>query len=275
MKKKFLLGLSLCCCIVLNAQEYDKQYLNIDFGGGSHRFLYDAGNTIEKEDFVGYTFQFGYSYYFTPSWGIQTGLGLKTFKGAATINLQTAENAIDQLDRLYEFRTTLNDWKEVENVSFLTIPMELKYRIPVSPYLDVIAGLGGELDFTVNKQYSSAGSGSIVTSGYYSEWNTELTDLPEYGFSTYTDIPDGDMSLSVLTLDGIADLGALIKLNENSKLYLGSYLSVGLNNIRKTGSASVYESNGTYNGIFASSDISTIRPFAFGVKLGIYFNVGK
>jgi len=52
-------------------------------------------------------------------------------------------------------------------------------------------------------------------------------------------------------------------------LYVGAYVDYGLNNILKSTDK---HWTGVYNGMWASSEISSVKPIAFGVKLGLYFN---
>ena len=78
MKKQLILGLSLFIYTTLNAQEAG-HYLYLNGGGGFHNLSYPLLNGTEKGSF-GYTLNAGYGYFFNKHWGLQTGIGLASFK---------------------------------------------------------------------------------------------------------------------------------------------------------------------------------------------------
>jgi len=275
MKKKIIIGLSLFSCIIMNAQEH-VSYLNFGVGGGLHSFLYDHVDGMKQDNKAGYTINVGYSFFFNPAWGIQSGVGLKTFSGTTTLNQLSVTPAVDAMNRNYEFRAKFENFQENQNAIFLNIPIALQFCHQTVKNVEVIGSLGAEVAFPIYKRYSSAGKGDIVTTGYYSQWNTELSELPEYGFTTITDAQNGELPFNNedVFCSGIADIGELIRLTDNAKLYIGGYLNVGLNNILKSGSKSIYQPDGVYNGVFSSSEISRMIPVAGGIKIGVYFRMG-
>lgn len=68
----------------------------------------------------------------------------------------------------------------------------------------------------------------------------------------------------------VADVGGLIKLSERKDLCLGGYFNYRINNVLTPGSKSISEQDGTYNGVFVSSQVKAVLPLAFGVKVGLY-----
>lgn len=274
MKKTLYAGLALLASLSLQAQS-PEHYLNIDLGGGIHRLLSDPSPAIRLDHRPGYSFQVGYTYFVFPSWGLQTGIGLRRFATGTTINLQSAELAIDQLDRMYVYNTRFVDWEERQQAVFLTVPLAVKFRTPVGAWWDFTAGLGASLDVTAYNRYQPTGFGYFETTGYYSEWNLELRDLPEYGFTTHTNVPKGELPVSKVSCSAIANLGFLCVLTDRLSLYLGGYATVGLTNLRTDASSLIYRADGSYHGVFSARDAATIRPFSVGLNIGLYINLSN
>lgn len=73
----------------------------------------------------------------------------------------------------------------------------------------------------------------------------------------------------------IADLGGLYKLSSGLDLYVGGYINYSLNNISKDENKLIFQPNGSYNGLLASSLASNVIPISFGVKVGLNFFLGQ
>ena len=134
----------------------------------------------------------------------------------------------------------------------------------------MLASAGTKVSIPVSPSYKVQ-SGSLTTTGYYSEWNVELHDLPQHGFATINDRYTGDISLKT-SVSAFAEIGVLKSLSERTSLYLGGYLDYGLNNLDKGGDAHVYASNGTYTHVLASSQTDKVKLISCGLKIGLRWN---
>jgi len=272
MKKQIIIGLSLFACLVLKAQD-PGSYLHFNVGGGLHNFSYDLADGTKQNTKIGYTVNAAYSYFFSPHWGVQTGVGAQTFSGLSTLNYLSSTSAVDGLGRSYDFRSNYNTWKEKPDAIFVDVPLLLQYRHNISETFGIIGSIGCKVAIPVYQQFKPAG-GEIVTTGYYSQWNTELSDIPKYGFTTINDVSKGNHSLKTSFM-AVADFGELIRLSDKTDLYIGCYVNYGLNNVLKSSSKEVYQSDGTYNGVFASTQTTKVIPVTFGVKVGVYLRMRK
>ena len=297
MKKQIIIGLSLLACVVLKAQmapeaskvkavqkvrkahktQEDREpgsYLHFNVGGGLHDFSYDLTNGTKQTAKIGYTVNAAYSYFFTSHWGFQTGIGAQTINGLSTLNYQSTVSAVDINSRTYDFRTNYKGWQEKQEAIFFDVPLVLQYRHSIGKNFGIIGSAGGKVSIPVYQRFKSTNIGEIVTTGYYSQWNLELSDLPQYGFTTISNSYKGNLSLKTAYM-GVADLGGLIRLSDKTDLYIGGYVNYGLNNILKSGAKEVYQSDGAYNGVFASAQTTKVIPISFGVKVGVYLKMGK
>ncbi|MDD4968179.1 MAG: OmpA family protein [Paludibacter sp.] len=274
MKKQFILVLALVLFGVTQAQQTGS-FIDFNVGGGYHNLSYKLQNGTEKGQF-GYTLNAGYSFFFTPKWGLHTGLGFQSFNSLSNLNYLSATPAVDTQGDNYVFKANYKNWQEKQQALMLDVPLAVMFKQPVTDKWGLLASVGGKIAFPVKASFKSNG-GELVTTGYYSKWNVELSDMPQHGFSTMTNTFDGKTTMKTAFM-GIADLGGLYKLSEKTDLYVGAYLNYGLNNILSPKDKLIYEPTGNvgiYNGIFASTQTNSVTPFAIGVKVGVYLHLGE
>jgi len=253
---------------VLSAQE-PVHYLHFNVGGGFNNLSYDLQNGTQQGQF-GYTANAAYSYFFTPQWGFQSGLGVQSYKAKSTLNLLTNTPATDTDGDAYQLGTDYANWKEQQKALFLEIPLVGQYRHTIGNKFRMLASAGAKISIPLQTRYKTT-DGQIVTTGYYPQWNVVLSDLPQHGFGTNTSTYEGNYTLKTAYM-AVADLGGLIKLSDKKDLYVGGYFNYGLNNVLTPDSKPVSEQNGTYNGVLASDLVSKVRPIAFGIKIGLYLH---
>jgi OmpA-OmpF porin, OOP family len=270
MKKQIIIGLSLLIGGALQAQEAGS-YLHFNVGGGLQNLSYDIPNGNMKGK-AGYTINAAYSYFFNQHWGLQSGIGLQSTNALSTLNTTTSVTDIDTDGDTYQYRTYYKSWQEKQNSLFIDIPLELQYRFIIGKKTSILAAAGVKMALPVRSSYKSIG-GEIQTTGYYSQWNVEITDFPAQGFTTVTNNYSGSLSLKP-TYMGIADLGGLFNLSARIDLYAGAYINYGLNKVATAGAKSVYQKDGTYNGMFASDQVSDVIPVSVGLKVGLYWKLG-
>ena len=265
MKKQIIIGVSLLVFSTLKAQ-YTKQYVHFDIGGGLNNLEYNLQNGTEKGQ-LGYSVNGAYSYFFKRHWGLKIGVGVQSYGAHSTLNFLSSTSDVDTDGDSYEFRTNYKSWEEKQHALFVEVPLEVQYRHFFSKKIGLLASAGAKVSIPVLATYETTG-GTMVTSGYYSQWNVELNNMPQHGFTTLTNTYSGDLSLKA-AYTGIADVGCLFTLSKKMNLYLGGYVNYGLNNILKPDTKQIYQSNGTYNGVLTSDQLTKITPVALGIKVGL------
>ena len=271
MKKQIILVLGLLIVGALPAQEKGS-YIDFNVGGGLHNLSYSLLNGTEKTQ-AGYTLNAGYTYFFTSNWGIHTGLGIQTFNSMSTLNYLSNTQDIDADGQTYQFKANYTNYQEKQQAILIDIPLAIQYRFPLNEKIGLLASIGAMMALPVKSSFKTFGGG-LVTTGYYSQWNVELSDMPQHGFSTMTNSFTGNTTLKTSYM-GIADMGGLFKMSQRLDLYVGGYINYGLNNVLTPDSKLIYQPNGVYNGILASSQTNNVTPISFGVKIGVYFHLGK
>lgn len=271
MKKTIIIGLSLIACTFAQAQE-PAQYIHFNIGGGAHNLSYNMPNGTQAGK-AGFTLNGAYSYFFTPNWGVQAGLGIQSFGATSKLNYFTAAPDVDSDGDAFEFRTQYTNWQEKQNALFIEIPVAAQYRYAINEKFGLIGSLGAKMSFPAYAKYKTF-AGQIRTTGYYDQWNVELSDLPEEGYSTISNSFTNKISLNPVFM-GLVDFGGLYRLSNNLELYAGAYFNYGFNNAKTPETKAIYQRNGVYNGIFASNQVTAVKPVSFGLKVGIYFQLGK
>ena len=270
-KKLLIAALALGATAAAQAQKGD-QLLSLSVGGGLHQLGYSIDNGSRKGG-AGYTLGAGYAYFFSPSWGISTGVGVQSFKATTTMNALTKMPSVDTEGDAYELRTRYSSWKEEQSATLIDIPVTATYRRALTDKVGLTASAGAKLSIPAKSTYKVTG-GTITTTGYYSQWDVELSDIPEQGLRTYGERPSDDISLRA-TVALLADAGASYQFTNAISLYGGIYASYGMGSMLKTDSKPIYLKDGTYNGLFASDAVGKVRPLAVGVRLGVVWNFMK
>jgi hypothetical protein len=182
MKKQIIIGVSLLVFGTLKAQYTAKQYLHFDIGGGLHNLEYNLQNGTQQGQF-GYTVDAAYSYFFKPDWGVKAGVGIQSYGAQSTLNYLSVIPTLDSHGDLGNFNTSYNNWQEKQQALFVEIPIETQYRHFFNEKISLLAGLGAKVSIPVAATYKTTGE-DIVTTGYYSQWNVLLSNLPQHGFSS-------------------------------------------------------------------------------------------
>lgn len=271
MKKQIIIFMSLVISTLILAQE-NGNYLHFNIGGGQHNFSYLLKDGTQSAQ-SGYTANIALSHFFTSSIGFQTGIGIQTFSALSTLNLTESTPAIDSDGDSYIFKSNFKNWKENQQVLFIEIPLTGQFRYKFTDKLGLLLSAGAKISIPVNATYKTT-EGEIVTSGFYPQYNIELTDLPQHGFTTVTQNYAGKYSFNP-AYTAIAELGGTYKLTEKIDLYAGAYFNYGLNNMLKPDTKMLYLVDGTYNGELGTYQTTSVKPFSIGVKLGLYLKLGK
>ena len=167
----------------------------------------------------------------------------------------------------------------------VNVPIELYWRAPMGERWFFLLGLGAQLDFPMKSSFK-ADDGSYSVTGYFPATNVEYSNLPAYGFDTYSADESGDVeNLKKMGVSLIADLGFNYALSNHWGLYFGIYGAYGLTNLIDEASTSpllnapditTTPTTGVavsdYNGVFNSSQIDELHRLSVGAKIGI--NVG-
>ena len=283
-RKSIILAVAgILACSALTAQDNVARHEVSAWGAGGLSALSYSPEVGDSRNGGGGLFGIGYSYYVSNQWSVGSGVELSFYNAKTELN--NLSDAYTTSDGRYdfEFRTAVNGYKEKQQAAFLNIPLTVKYQT-LGKYKFYTAG-GIKLGIPLSGKYEVE-KASLRTSGYYPQWNVELTDQEFMGFGSYmrNDIKnDLDFKFScMLTLEA----GVKWSLPNSLSLYSGVFFDYGLNSISKGGSNHFVEYNTSspeqfkMNSVMSSSVISNGRsvnlvdkvvPMVLGLKLQLSF----
>jgi hypothetical protein len=265
--KKIIITISLFSIFswLTNAQT-GEHMLSVQAGGGFHHLVYSPTGGSEKGN-AGFCLDLNYGYFFGKHAGLVSGVGIQSLKSTSTLQLQTSVSDIDTDGDTYEFRTTYNTWKENQGSYMLSIPIGVMFRGDWNKKVSWYAGTGVTAFIPLVAKYAIE-SGNIVTSGYYSEWDVELTDMPRHGFTAVEGSGDGDITLKT-SVGAFFNAGITLKLSERMNLGAGLYSNYGFTSATDKKDVAPYQKSGTYNSCINSSLVSETKIFSAGIQVGL------
>jgi outer membrane protein OmpA-like peptidoglycan-associated protein len=290
MKRIFILFGALALALGSQAQmNQHSNYIGFNVGGGMNTLMYNPadGTWNPKLGFLG---ELKYMHFFGKHFGMGIGVQFDYSRSGATYDwVENANNALSLVhpanNLTYFPHAGFNNWEETQTVMSVNVPIELYWRAPMGERWFFLLGLGAQLDFPMKSSFK-ADDGSYSVTGYFPATNVEYSNLPAYGFDTYSADESGDVeNLKKMGVSLIADLGFNYALSNHWGLYFGIYGAYGLTNLIDEASTSpllnapditTTPTTGVavsdYNGVFNSSQIDELHRLSVGAKIGI--NVG-
>ncbi len=170
-------------------------------------------------------------YFFSGGFGFTTGVGINSFSSGSSLDDYSNKfTTSDSENEPYERRITGSDITEVQNISYLTIPLLMNLRIPGRSIFGVYIDLGINCSVPLTNEYSSTGTFSY--SGYYPAYNVLLENLPDYGYQSNTQVSTtGQIEMEPYSIEGIASAGFQFLIAGKLQLSLGATYSRSLTSI--------------------------------------------
>jgi outer membrane protein OmpA-like peptidoglycan-associated protein len=232
----------------------------------------DADSTGTNKDKFGWNAHLGYSYFFTPNWGIATGVGISYYRTIGKIHATdfTKEDYLSMGKYVdddfvpgaptnFDLRIRMKDWQEQQKGYFIEIPLMLRfqYKLGATRMHGFYAGLGAKLQIPIIESTYSVLDGKsrrdprLNVSGQYDSYigidgrenfmpdmgNPADFSIPVHGFGSIHNPGEtfgwkGDLNLK-MSIAGTAELGFLFGLSRRVDLMVGGYFDYGFNNIKK------------------------------------------
>ncbi|WP_461533046.1 hypothetical protein [Sinomicrobium sp.] len=275
----FRIGVLLLLCVLTFSQSYGQQRheLSAHVSGvfASLQYKVHQGKRSGDDNMgVG----LAYAYFLNEYWSLGLGLEYQTYNTRMLLqNFEGSQAVTDSEGDAFEFRYRSSGYKEQQEVSYLNIPLTVSYQTK-GQYTRFYASAGVQLGLALASEYQSSIS-KLRTGGYYPEWNAFLEAPKFMGFGNFG---DQQSAAADLELDNsyslLAEVGIKQLIGNKSAIYLGVFITYGLNTINTTGDASLVEyslanpGEFLYNPVFNSTSNSQrytddVRTFATGVKL--------
>ena len=174
-----------------------------------------------------------YAYALNPHWNLGLGAELQSYNNRTIIDGLSDNYATTDIEGDdFQFNYSAQRYEERQYVHYLNIPLTVSYQTK-GDYTRFYASAGVQLGIAVQQEYSTLARG-LQTSGYYPQWNTVLEAPGFMGFGEFGDQDKGRQSLELNnSYSLIAEAGIKQLLNPKNAIYLGAFITYGINNINK------------------------------------------
>lgn len=257
--------------------DYSLNTVTVSPANGS---TYSDGSKLQSGIGVGYT------YSFTPNWGLVSGLELKRFNTTVEVKslddrIKTAHFYNGATEVMY-LDTRLAGFNEKQTATMLQIPLLAEYRLLSNDEeFAWFVAAGAKVGFNVSGEYVTRVD-RFVTSGYSPESGQTLFDKPEMGLVTHENAAwFGDLNY-YFSVSLTAETGVRYAVTPRLGIYAGIYFDYGRAGIpvqSETGVVTYHAENPemfVYNSILRSTQQSAGERFvdkidlvSIGVKLRI------
>ncbi|RPH31471.1 MAG: hypothetical protein EHM93_13480 [Bacteroidales bacterium] len=201
--------------------------------------------------------------------GIGTGLRLSSYNSSFNIRNynQTSDRMVTDIDGdKYNPVLQIPSLSQQSFVKSIDIPLILKFvagKGKAKYYFDI--GLIGSI---ISKSYFTL-SGSSVKAGYYETLNVTLSDIPEYGFGSYSYNKEKKyvfLKKQATSLSGYTSIGILYQLSSNLLFKLGAGLSYGFTDLNVDS-----DNADNFINITSSSLNEKTSLRSAGIELGVFY----
>ena len=174
-----------------------------------------------------------FTYQFMPGLSIKTGIHYSNYKTNNVISnydYRSSELTTDNDNDTY-YKDVSANLKEVNQISSIEIPLQVKYTFLPSSKMKFYVFGGISMSYSMSAKYIVSGNATLR--GYYSDYNVLLEDIPDYGFETNTyDNLEGDWLINQLNFFGNLGFGVSFKTGYKSSLNIGPVVNISLNDLK-------------------------------------------
>lgn len=300
MRKVLVASIALCMAMIMVAapakkkrapkEKPIKHYIDIQAGGGVSNFGFqlEGGQTMIGGSF---TIGFGYTWFFKPYIGLQTGVQFARLASSASLNTPLqwdqwpdGSKLTDYMGEQYIHRTRFDGWKEKQQTYLIQIPIGLRFRYfkEQESKAGLHAAFGMNLSVPVISNYAHT-AGSLTHSGWYEQWQLELHDLPgRFETEPFTTKQEEslDSRVNIVNAMAYAEFGTSIRLNQRSQLFIAAYAQYMMNDFCSVkrearvplgfaNSHNHYTFMHEYRGLIGTDKIGAMHPWIAGLKMGL------
>ncbi len=249
MKKIAIAVLKICCTALmliispsdlfsqqrkLSIAEHNGWYIGLGAGQSKSHIVNEgelsvSGLVSNKMNVKVGSFEIGY--FFTRYFGLSAGIGFDAWKTQLLLDSYESKfNTTDSENESYQRQVTGTGIEELQEIDFLTVPLCMNLRIPVTRSVGLFMQAGANVAIPVNSGYS--GSGTFSYKGYYPAYNVLLENLPAYGFpNNYHTVAEGDLDLKKYAINAIVSAGFEVFVQKNMQIGVAAFYSKSLSTI--------------------------------------------
>jgi len=252
-------------------------FVELEFGPSQSQVTNNGTNAVStlvsgKANTFDESLEIGY--FFSKYLGVSTGVGWSTFKSQLSLAAyQNKFNTVDSEKENYEMQVASTGMRETQKIGYLTIPVRLTFRLPLSGTIGFFLQPGVSLAFPLLKSYQ--GSGTFSYKGYYAAYNVLLENLPAYGFESNKIVAGkGSLEIHPVTILATATAGLDFYLQKKIQVAVAACLSRSVSQISAYASSDQFQLSkavGNLNSLMGGCSSSTVQSVGCSLKLRYYF----
>jgi outer membrane protein OmpA-like peptidoglycan-associated protein len=276
---RLLIGIAICFTAIITRA--DAQGLNIELNGGLQGTRFQLQNG-QSQLLPGGSLGLTYSFRLGDNWDLLSGVtgGVYRTKASLRDGVVFTTYEVDDLGSAFQYTMKTVGYKETQQFFAAAIPLLLQYHTTgtgVQWYFDA----GGKVSAPFNSSINVSAK-QLTLSGYYPDFNIDVSNLPEHGFGTV----NGWKTSATTKLSPSAALsaatGVSFSLSSGSRLYAGLYVDYGLTTLKeKTDSMPLvtYNPNGIAGvragSVLNGSGTGQVNLLSFGLQLRLSFGSAR
>ena len=269
------IGLALCFAAIIG--QADAQELGIGLNGGLQGMRYPLQNG-ESKPLPGATLGMTFVFKLNDQWGLLTGIAGGLYRTQANLqdSLAFSYGQVDDAGSAFRYNLKFKGYKETQQFFAASIPLLLQYHTANAGIQWWFNG-GGKIFFPFNTSVQVSAE-QLSLSGYYPDFNLEVSNLPQHGFGTV----NGWKSSATAQLKPAGALSAATGVSfgiaPGTRLYAGIYIDYGLTDLRAKSDSMplvTYSPAGINkiqaNGVLNMQNSGQAKLFSFGLQLRLSF----
>jgi outer membrane protein OmpA-like peptidoglycan-associated protein len=285
LSSKYSLGTilrSICVVVCFAAvTQAGAQGFSVEAGGGLQGMHYTLSNGKSQPQ-PGGSLGLGYSFRLSSNVDLLTGVSGGIYRTKATLKdgVISSSYQVDDMGSAFQYNVRATGYQETQKFFAASVPILLQYHTTgegLQWYFD-----GGGKVFAPFGSNVNGSARQLVLSGYYPDFNIDVSNLPQHGFGTV----NGWKSTATAKLKAGAALsaatGVSFGLSGGTRLYAGLFVDYGLTAITQKGDSLplVAYSSGGLNTAKAGSILNmhgtgSAKLFSLGLQVRISFATGR
>ncbi len=234
---------------------------------------YSPATPISYENWTSISFALDVGYFFSKNIGISISPGYGSYGTELTMDSCSFKfQTTDTENESYEMRIKGKSVVETQDISVLSIPVCVIYRVPAGDKLGFFLKGGLSFDIPLSKEYNS--TGTFTYDGYYPAYPVLIQNYLPYFPSNRNTTYTGELQINSLITSLLVKADVYYSINKNMQLSLGFHYSKSISNI------SAYTPDTSYRLTSEPDELNSIMSGcssaglqALGVSLGFKYYI--
>jgi OOP family OmpA-OmpF porin len=271
-------GIVVCLTAIITRS--GAQELGIELNGGLQGTQYQQQNGQNKQ-LPGGSLGLSYIFRLSSRWGLLTGITGGLYRTQATLldGVVFTSDQVDDAGSAFQYNVKTEGYKETQRFFAASIPLLLQYHTAGSTQWYFEGGGKVLIPFNTSIQVTAQ---QLSLSGYYSDFNLGVSNLPQHGFGTLNGWKGSATSELKPAAALSAATGLSFSLSPGARLYTGLYIDYGLTDLKdKNGTMPLvtYSSTGINgvraNGVVNMQSAGQVALLSFGLQVRLSFGSYK